>query len=80
MSNEIVQLFTNPVGLPLSLQQTQADADSQEFPCPHCDCSIGANERCPYCGFDLISWAISLQQANAISETLAEMKLENGGM
>lgn len=71
------QLFGSIGGISMPLQQANSGEQDQEFPCPGCDASIGANERCPYCGFDLISWALSLQQSNSISETLAEMKLEN---
>lgn len=73
--SEIIQLYTQPVGLPIQQAQAQ-DAGSQEFPCPNCECSIGASERCPYCHYDLISWALSLQQSSAISETMQEMRLK----
>lgn len=80
--SEIVQLYGELLGLPIR----QADTDSQdseaepELRCPNCECQTLALEKCIYCNFDLFKWAKNMQQSKLLSETLDELKNENGGM
>lgn len=81
MENEFhEQLFGSTGGLVFN----QADADDigdydveSKLRCPACECAIPVAETCGYCNFDLIQWALSMTQSNAISETIEEMRLEN---
>lgn len=77
--NEPIQLYGELLPLPLQAQASDVgNYDTEaELRCPNCECAIPVAETCVYCSYDLIQWAISLQQANALSETLEEMRLEN---
>ena len=57
--DEIVQLYTNPVGLPI---QQASGQDSAELRCPSCETELyleTIEPICPYCGFNLKKWSTS---------------------
>lgn len=78
------QLFGSESGIVFS-QASSNDADNYdteaELRCPACESAIHVADRCLYCNFDLIGWAISNMSQNASIEQLQKtmQEMRNGG-